>query len=135
MPRATNAPARRQRRKKVLKQTKGYWGRRKNAFRVAKLQLERSWQYAYRDRRNRKREFRRLWILRINAAARMYGLTYGRLMHALHKANIRLNRKVLADLAVRYPEVFRQVVERARAVVAAAATTATAEGASPQETQ
>jgi len=106
MPRATNKPAARARRKKVLNRAKGYWGRRGKILTVAKHSVEKGLQYAYRDRRNRKRSFRRLWIARINAAARLNGLSYSRLMGGLRKSGVGLNRKVLADLAVYQPEAF-----------------------------
>ena len=106
------------RHKKVLKQAKGYYGRRKNTIRMARQAVERAQQYAYRDRRNRKRSFRALWIQRINAAARELGLTYGRFIDGLGKAGVEVDRKVLADLAVREPEAFRALVEQARAALA-----------------
>ncbi|MDZ7715240.1 MAG: 50S ribosomal protein L20 [Balneolaceae bacterium] len=110
MPRSRNKVASRRRRRKILKQAKGYWGRRKNVYKVAKNAVERAMQYQYRDRKVRKREFRKLWITRINAAARQNGTTYSRLMGALSKNNIEINRKVLADLAVRDPETFTAIV-------------------------
>ena len=119
MSRATNAVARKRRKKKVLKQAKGYWGRKHSSYRFANEQLMRSGQYAYRDRRNRKRDFRRLWITRINAAARREGMTYSELMHGLREAGVEVNRKMLADLAVRDPEGFRRFAELAREAVAA----------------
>ena len=119
MPRATNAVARRRRRKKTLAQAKGYYGRKHSSYRFANEQVMRSGQYAYRDRRNRKREFRRLWITRINAAARQNGMSYGTFMHGLKLAGIEIDRKVLADIAVRDPETFRRFVERAREASAA----------------
>ena len=106
------------RHKKVLKQAKGYYGRRKNTIRMARQAVERAQQYAYRDRKNRKRSFRALWIQRINAAVRELGLTYGRFIDGLGKAGIEVDRKVLADLAVREPEAFRALVEQARAAIA-----------------
>ena len=111
MPRAKNLVASRRRRRKLLKQAKGYWGRRSNVFTVAKHSVEKGLQYAYRDRRNRKRQFRRLWIARINAAARTNGTTYSRLISTLSKAGVPLNRKVLADLAVHDKAAFTAVVE------------------------
>lgn len=114
MPRSTNNVASRRRRRKILKQAKGYWGRRKNVYTVAKNAVERAMQYQYRDRKVRKREFRRLWITRINAAARQNGTTYSRLMGALSKKDIQINRKVLADLAVTDPETFTAIVEEAQ---------------------
>ena len=114
MARATNAVASRRRRKKILKQAKGYRGARSKSLRSARLNLERALQYAYRDRRVRKRQFRSLWITRINAAARMHGLSYSRFMDGLKKAGIDLDRKVLADLAVHDPRGFAQIAEFAR---------------------
>lgn len=119
MSRSTNAVARKRRRKKVLKQAKGYWGRKHSSYRFANEQVMRSGQYAYRDRRVRKRDFRRLWITRINAAARMNGMTYSELVHGLTTAGIEVNRKMLADIAVRDPEAFAGVCEQARSAVAA----------------
>jgi large subunit ribosomal protein L20 len=103
------------RHRKVLKQAKGYYGRRKNTIRVAKQAVEKAGQYAYRDRKVKKRTFRSLWIQRINAAARANGLTYGRLIDGLKKAGIELDRKVLADIAVREPQTFQSLVEAASA--------------------
>ena len=114
MPRSVNAVASRKRRKKILKAAKGYFGARSNVYTVAKNAVEKAWSYAYRDRRNKKRAFRRLWIARINAAARMEGTTYSRLIHGLSKKNIGLNRKVLADLAMNHPEQFRAVVQEVK---------------------
>ncbi len=114
MPRAKNRVASRRRRKKVLQMAKGYWGRRSKIYTVAKHAVEKALQYQYRDRRARKRQFRRLWITRINAAARLNGTTYSKLMGALGKADVALNRKVLADLAVHDPKAFAKVVERVR---------------------
>ena len=108
---------RRRRHKKILKLTKGQWGARSRLFRRANEAMLKSLWYAYRDRRNRKRDLRRLWITRINAAARLNGTTYSRLIHAMRKANITINRKMLADLAVRHPEAFKAVVEKALAAV------------------
>ncbi|TAE59524.1 MAG: 50S ribosomal protein L20 [Bacteroidetes bacterium] len=110
MPRSVNHVASRARRKSMLKYAKGYWGRKKNVWTVAKNQIEKSWVYAYRDRRARKRSFRRLWITRINAGVRNYGLSYSVFMDKLHKSGIELNRKVLADLAMNNPEAFAAVV-------------------------
>lgn len=117
MSRATNAVARRRRRKRTLERARGYWGRKHSSYRFAKEQLARSDRYAYRDRRARKREFRRLWIVRINAAARREGLSYSQLMHGLKQAGVEVNRKMLADIAVRDPEGFRRFAERAREAV------------------
>jgi large subunit ribosomal protein L20 len=107
------------RHRKVIKQAKGYYGRRKNTIRVAKQAVEKAGQYAYRDRKVRKRTFRALWIQRINAAARENGLTYGRLIDGLKKAGIDLDRKVLADIAVHEPQTFKGLVEAASAAVRA----------------
>jgi large subunit ribosomal protein L20 len=114
MPRSRNKVASRRRRRKILKQAKGYWGRRKNVYTIAKNAVEKAMQYQYRDRKVRKREFRKLWIMRINAAARQNGTTYSRLMGAMKKKNIELNRKVLADLAVNDPETFTAIVEQTK---------------------
>jgi large subunit ribosomal protein L20 len=119
MPRAKNAVARRKRRKKVLDQAKGYYGRKHSSYRFANEQLMRSGAYAYRDRRNRKREFRRLWIVRINAAARQEGMSYSELMNGLKRAEVEVNRKMLADIAVNDPDGFRRFVELAREAAAA----------------
>lgn len=110
MARSVNAVASRQRRKRILKAAKGYFGARKNVYTVAKNAVEKAMSYAYRDRRNKKRAFRRLWIARINAAARINNTTYSRLMHALRENDIQLNRKVLADLAVNDAAAFSAVV-------------------------
>jgi len=107
------------RHKKVTDKAKGYYGRRKNVFRVAVQAVEKAQQYAYRDRRNKKREFRALWIQRINAGVRMHGLTYSRFINGLKLAGIDLDRKVLADLAVREPEAFGQICEQAKAALPA----------------
>jgi large subunit ribosomal protein L20 len=104
--------------KKVLKRAKGYSGRRKNTIRIAKQAVEKAGQYAYRDRRAKKRSFRALWIQRINAAARLEGLTYARLMHGLKLANIELDRKVLADLAMNHVETFKAIADQAKAAAA-----------------
>jgi len=106
--------------KKVLKAAKGFYGRRKNTIRTAKAAVDRAMQYAYRDRKNRKRSFRALWIQRINAAAREHGLTYGRFIDGLGKAGIEIDRKVLSDLAIREPESFKAIVEKAKAALPAA---------------
>jgi large subunit ribosomal protein L20 len=118
MPRATNAVARKKRKKKVLKQAKGYFGRKHSSYRFANEQLMRSGQYAYRDRRARKRDFRRLWITRINAAARQEGISYSQLIHGLDEAGVEVNRKMLADIAVNDPDGFRRFVELAREAAA-----------------
>ncbi len=114
MPRSVNAVASRQRRKKVLKQTKGYFGRRKNVYTVAVNALEKGMQYAYRDRKNKKRVFRALWIQRINAAVRNYDMSYSEFIGKLNKNNIELNRKTLADLAMNNPEAFEAVVNKVK---------------------
>lgn len=114
MPRSRNKVASRRRRRKILQQAKGYWGRRKNVYTIAKNAVEKAMQYQYRDRKVRKREFRKLWIMRINAAARQNGTTYSRLMGTLKKNDIELNRKVLADLAVNDPETFTAIVEKTK---------------------
>lgn len=114
--RSTNA---REKRRKVLKQAKGYYGRKHSSYRFAKEQVQRSEMYAYRDRRNRKRDFRRLWITRINAAARREGMSYSQLMHGLSEAGVDVNRKMLADVAVNDREAFRRFVELAREGAAA----------------
>ena len=114
MPRVKNSVASRRRRKKVLKQARGYFGARGRLFRTAREAVNRAQAYAYRDRRNRKRDFRRLWIARINAAARIHGLSYSQFMSGLSRADIAVNRKILADLAVRDPGAFASVVEEAK---------------------
>ena len=114
MPRSVNHVASRARRKRILKQTRGYFGARRNVWTVAKNTYEKGLTYAYRDRRNKKRTFRALWIQRINAAARMEGLTYSTLMGALHKAGIEINRKVLADLAMNNYEAFQAIVAKVK---------------------
>jgi len=112
MPRSVNAVASRKRRKKVLKATKGYFGARSNVHTVAKNALDKAMSYAYRDRKNKKRAFRRLWIARINAGARLEGTTYSKLMHGLKQNNIELNRKVLADLAMNHNDAFKAVISK-----------------------
>ncbi|PTN09637.1 50S ribosomal protein L20 [Mangrovibacterium marinum] len=114
MPRSVNHVASRARRKKILKQTKGNWGARRNVWTVAKNTYEKGLQYAYRDRKAKKRNFRALWIQRINAAARMEGLSYSQLIGLLKKANIEINRKVLADLAVYQPQAFKAIVDKVK---------------------
>ena len=111
MPRSVNSVAKRARRKKVIKQAKGYFGRRKNVWTVAKNAVDKAMLYAFRDRRNKKRSFRALWIMRINAAARLNGMSYSEFMGKLKSENIDLNRKVLADLAMNNPEAFKSVVD------------------------
>ena len=114
MPRSVNAVAAKQRRKKILKQAKGYFGRRKNVFTIAKNAVEKGLQYSYIGRKQKKRNFRALWIQRINAGARMHGLSYSQLMGGLKKADVELNRKVLADLAMNHPDAFKAVVEKVK---------------------
>jgi large subunit ribosomal protein L20 len=114
MPRSNNAVASRTRRKKVLKMAKGYYGARKNVWTVAKNAVEKGLLYAYSGRKQRKRQFRSLWIMRINAGAREHGMSYSTLMGALSKKGIELNRKVLADLAMNHPDAFKAVVDQAK---------------------
>jgi len=115
MPRSVNAVASRARRKKILKLTKGYFGSRRNVWTVAKNTWEKGQQYAYRDRKRKKGHFRALWIQRINAAARIEGISYSKLMGLMTKQSIEINRKVLADLATNHPETFKAVVKKAMA--------------------
>ncbi|WP_018921686.1 50S ribosomal protein L20 [Salsuginibacillus kocurii] len=115
MPRVKGGFTARRRRKKVLKLAKGYHGSKHRLFRTAQDQVRKSLEYAYRDRRQRKRDFRKLWITRINAAARMNGLSYSRLMHGLKQADIHMNRKMLADLAVNDEKAFADLAEKAKA--------------------
>ncbi len=115
MPRTRHSVATRRRRNKVLKKARGYFGARSRLFRTAREAVDRAQVYAYRDRRRRKRDFRRLWIARINAAARINGVSYSQLIFGLGKAEIDVNRKVLADLAVRDPEAFSTIAEKAKA--------------------
>ena len=117
MPRSVNHVASRAKRKRILKLTKGYYGARKNVWTVAKNTYEKGLTYAYRDRRNKKRNFRALWIQRINAAARLQDMSYSQLMGALHKAGIEINRKVLADLAVSNPEAFKAIVDKVKQIL------------------
>ncbi|CCH53411.1 ribosomal protein L20 [Fibrisoma limi BUZ 3] len=114
MPRSVNHVASRARRKKVMKLAKGYFGRRKNVWTVAKNAVEKGLGYSYRDRRQKKRDFRSLWIQRINAGARENGVSYSALMGAINKSGVQLNRKVLADLAMNHPEAFKAVVEQVK---------------------
>lgn len=114
MTRSTNAVASRARRKKVLHAAKGFRGRAHSNFRTALQRLEKSWQYAYRDRKARKRDMRSLWVARINAASRQHGLKYGHFMYGLRMTGVSLNRKMLADLAVQEPEAFAELVKQAR---------------------
>ena len=114
MPRSVNHVASKAKRTRILKKTKGYYGVRKNVWTVAENTYEKGLTYAYRDRRTKKRNFRALWIQRINAAARLYDLSYSQLMGALHKNGIEINRKVLADLAVNNPDAFKAIVEKVK---------------------
>ena len=114
MPRSVNHVASRAKRKRILKLTRGYYGARKNVWTVAKNTWEKGLTYAFRDRRVKKRNFRSLWIQRINAAARLEGLSYSKLMGALHKNGVEINRKVLADLAMNHPEAFRAIVNKVK---------------------
>ena len=114
MPRSVNSVAAKARRKKVLKAAKGYFGRSKNVHTVAKNAVEKAMQYAYRDRKNKKRTFRSLWIQRINAGTRQYGMSYSQFMGKIHANGIELNRKVLADLAMNNPEAFKAVVDKVK---------------------
>jgi len=114
MPRSVNSVASRARRKKVLKMAKGYYGARKNVWPVAKNAVEKGLQYSYRDRKNKKRNFRKLWIQRINAGAREHGMSYSVFMGKIHANGVELNRKVLADLAMNHPEAFKAVVDKVK---------------------
>ena len=114
MPRSVNSVASRARRKKLLKKTRGYFGSRSNVWTVAKNTWEKGQQYAFRDRRAKKRSFRALWIARINAGCRMQGLSYSKFMGMIHKEGVELNRKVLADIALHNPEAFKAVIDRVR---------------------
>ena len=114
MPRSINSVASKARRKKILKQAKGFFGRRKNVYTVAKNAVEKALSYSYRDRKTKKRNFRALWIQRINAGAREHGMSYSQFMGLIKKNNIDLNRKVLADLAMNEPEVFKSIVEKVK---------------------
>jgi len=114
MPRSTGAGARNKRKKKIFKAAKGYFGGRKNLYRVAKDAVEKGWQHAYRDRKKKKRNFRSLWIARINAAAREHDLSYSRFISGLSLSGVEVDRKALADLAVRSPEAFAELVRVAR---------------------
>lgn len=117
MPRTTGAPARKDRKKKILKEARGYFGRRKNLYRTAKDAVEKGWEHAYRDRKKKKRNFRALWITRINAAAREHDMSYSRFMNGLKLAGMELDRKALADLAVRDPEAFAAVANQVKAAL------------------
>ncbi len=122
MPRATGSPASRARRKRVLNKAKGYYGNKSRLYRYAKDAVERAEKFAYRDRRVRRREFRKLWILRLNAAVRPHGLSYSRFIDGLIKAQIGLDRKMLSELAIHDPEAFTAIVGRAKEALAAAGT-------------
>ena len=111
MPRSSNSVASRKRRKKILQKAKGYFGRRKNVYTIAKNAVEKGLSYAYRDRKNKKRVFRSLWITRINAAARQHGLSYSELINKLKTKGVEINRKVLADLAMNEPEKFSKIIK------------------------
>ena len=114
MARVSRGVTARAKHKKITKKSKGHYGRRKNVFRVAVQSVEKSMQYAYRDRRNKKRDFRGLWIQRINAGARSYGLTYSNFINGLKKSQINIDRKILAYIAINYPETFKALVEKAQ---------------------
>jgi len=114
MPRSVNSVASRARRKKIIKQAKGYFGRRKNVWTVAKNAVEKAMSYSYRDRRTKKRNFRSLWITRINAGARQHGMSYSQFMGGVKAKNIELNRKVLADLAMNHPKAFEAIVKKVK---------------------
>jgi len=114
MPRSVNSVASRAKRKRILKLAKGYFGRKKNVWTVAKNAVEKGLVYAYRDRKQKKREFRAIWIQRINAGARLHGMSYSELMGKLKKSEIGLNRKVLADLAMNHPEAFEAIVTKVK---------------------
>lgn len=121
MPRSTSAPARHKRKRKLLQSAKGYFGGRKNLLRTAKDAVQRSWEYAYVDRKKKKRNFRSLWIARINAATRQHDLSYSRFISGLKEAGVEMDRKAMADLAVRNPEGFAALVDRAKEALAAKA--------------
>ena len=114
MPRSQNSVASRNKRKKILKKAKGYYGRRKNVWKVAKNAVEKGLLYSYRDRRNKKRTFRLLWIVRINAAARLHGMSYAKLISCLKSNKINLDRKVLSDIAMNHPDTFSKIVEKVK---------------------
>ena len=120
MPRTTGAVPRNQKKKKIFKAAKGYFGGRRNLWRIAKDAVERGYEHAYRDRKKKKRNFRRLWITRINAAAREQGLTYSRFMNGLLRSGVEVDRKALADLAVKNPEAFAALADRAKTGLAKA---------------
>ena len=114
MPRSQNSVASRNKRKKIIKQAKGYYGRRKNVWKVAKNAVEKGLLYSYRDRKNKKRSFRLLWIIRLNAAARLHGMTYGKLISNLKSKKVSLDRKVLADIAMNHPDTFSKIVNKVK---------------------
>jgi len=118
MPRVKRGPRKKERRKKILKLAKGYWGAKSRNYRTAKEAVEKALQYAYRDRRTRKRDFRRLWIIRIKAASEAHGLSYSRFIRGLKKMKVELDRKILADLATRFPDTFRRIVEQVKESIA-----------------
>jgi len=120
MPRAVSNVPRLKRKKQVLKHAKGAFGARSKLWKAAKENVERGWKYAYRDRKNKKREFRRLWIVRINAAAHLHDMTYSKLINGLHLAGIEIDRKILADIAVHDPESFGALADKARSALPAA---------------
>src|SRR6056297_1501870 len=119
MPRATDGTRRKDRRKKILKQAKGYWGRRSTNFRTAKDAVTKAGQYAYRDRKRRKRDFRRLWISRISAACRNEGMSYSQFMYGLHKAEITLDRKALSNMAIEDKQAFSKLITMSKAALEA----------------
>src|SRR6476620_9535995 len=121
MPRATSTPARLKRKKQIMKAARGAFGARSKLWKPAKETVERGWRYAYRDRKNKKREFRRLWIVRINAAAHQHGMSYSAFIDGLKKAGLEIDRKVLADIAVRDPQAFGAIADQARAALGDAA--------------
>ena len=114
MPRSQNSVASRNKRKKIIKQAKGYYGRRKNVWKVAKNAVEKGLLYSYRDRKNKKRTFRLLWIIRLNAAARLHGMTYSKLISNLKSKKVSLDRKVLADIAMNHPDIFSKIVNKVK---------------------
>ena len=114
MPRSQNSVASRNKRKKIIKQAKGYYGRRKNVWKVAKNAVEKGLLYSYRDRKNKKRTFRLLWIIRLNAAARLHGMTYSKLISNLKSKKVSLDRKVLADIAMNHPDTFSKIVNKVK---------------------
>lgn len=117
MTRANCAVPARKRHKKIIKLAKGYRGRSKNCFRVAIEKVEKALQYAYRDRRNRKRDFRAIWIQRINAAVRTYGMTYSQFMNGMKKSGVNINRKMLSEIAIHNPETFKNIVDQSKSIL------------------